>query len=278
MTWKTLLSERIGPVLRITTNRPHVLNAQSRVMLTELDAAFRAAEADDGVRVIILAGAGKHFSAGHDLGSAEELEDRRINPRGETYRAEYAELQQIHLENCLRWRNLSKPTIAQVQGYCIMGGLMIASVCDLIIAADDARFADRMVSWGGAHVQYFTLPWEVGPRKAKEYLFTTDFLTAHEAERLGLVNRVYPREALAAETLTLAARIAERDPFGLMMAKRSVNEMMDAQGFTRSVENGFKNYMLSLPHRKEVGTFGETVQSAGAKDRIEALEARRTSK
>ena len=146
-----------------------------------------------------------------------------------------------------------------MQGYCIMGGLMVASVCDLIVAADDARFADRMVSWGGAHVQYFTMPWDLGPRKAKEYLFTSDFITAVEAERLGLVNRVCKREDLAEETLGLAERIAQRDPFGLMMAKRSVNEAIDLQGFTRSAENAFKNYMLCVPHRKEVGTFGETV-------------------
>ena len=69
----------------------------------------------------------------------------------------------------MRWRDLPKPTIAQVQGYCIMGGMMIASACDLIVASDDALFADRAVKWGGAHVQYFSMPWDLGPRKAKEY-------------------------------------------------------------------------------------------------------------
>ncbi len=274
MTWKTLLSEQFGPVLRITANRPHVLNAQSRVLLNELDAALRQAVDDTTVRVIIIAGAGKHFSAGHDLGSAEELEDRRLHPRGTRHQDEYAELQQIHLENCLRWRNLPKPTIAQVQGYCIMGGLMVASVCDLIIASEDAQFADRMVGWGGAHVQYFTMPWDLGPRKAKEYLFTGRFISAAQAESLGLVNRVSKREDLESDTLALAQEIATRDPFGLAMAKRSVNEAMDLQGFTRSAENAFKNYMLSIPHRKELGTFGETVQNDAAKDRIARLAAR----
>jgi enoyl-CoA hydratase len=257
MAWKTLLTEQFGAVLRITANRPHVLNAQSRVLLNELDAALNEAVADASVRVIIIAGAGKHFSAGHDLGSPEELEDRRLNPRGTRHHEEYAELEQIHLKNCLHWRSLPKPTIAQVQGYCIMGGLMVASVCDLIVASDDALFADRMVGWGGAHVQYFSMPWDLGPRKAKEYLFTSEFITAADAARLGLVNRVCAREELEQETLALATKIAQKDPFGLAMAKRSVNEMMDLQGFTHAAENSFKNYMLCVQHRKEIGTFGE---------------------
>ncbi len=136
---------------------------------------------------------------------------------------------------------------------------MVASACDLIVASDDAKFADRMVGWGGAHVQYFSMPWDLGPRKAKEYLFTSEFIGAAEAEKLGLVNRVCPREALEQETLALAEQIAQKDPFGLAMAKRSVNEMMDLQGFTRSAENAFKNYMLCVPHRRELGTFGEAV-------------------
>ena len=103
----------------------------------------------------------------------------------------------------------SKPTIAQVQGYCIMGGLILATACDLIVAADDAKFCDRM-RWHGAHVQYASLPWEIGFRKAKEYLFTGDWIAAADALRLGLVNRVVPRAQLAEETMALAARIACR--------------------------------------------------------------------
>src|SRR5215510_1761462 len=178
MDFRTIRYEQLGAVVRITANRPEVLNAQSRVMILELDEAFRAASQDDTTRVIILAGAGKHFSAGHDLGSAEELEDQKKRPWGPGFAQEYKRLSQLFFENTLRWRDLPKPTIAQVQGYCIMGGLMSASACDLIVASDDALFADRAVGWGGGHVQYFSMPWDLGPRKAKELLFTCEFLTA----------------------------------------------------------------------------------------------------
>src|SRR5262250_2258199 len=236
MDFRTLTYEKLGTVLRITANRPEVLNAQSRVMIVELDAAFRAAVEDAEIRVIIVAGAGQHFSAGHDLGSREELEDQKTHPIGPGIAENLQRLSELYLETCLRWRDVPKPTIAQVQGYCIMGGLMLASCCDLIIAADDAQFADRMVRWGGAHVQYFSMPWDLGPRKAKEYLFTSEFLGAAAAQQAGLVNRVVKREALEGETLALARKIAENDPYALMMAKRSVNEMLDAQGQRQALE------------------------------------------
>ena len=268
MSWKTLLWERFGAVLRITTNRPHVLNAQSRVMIEELDEAFRRAAEDPEIRAIVVAGAGKHFSAGHDLGSAEERADQDVRPRGERFPEEYAHLSRLYLEATMRWRDVPKPTIAQVQGYCIMGGLMLATACDLIIASEDAQFADRSVGWGGAHVQYFTLPWEVGPRKAKELLFTGEFLLAAEAERRGLVNRVVARERLEAETMELAQRIAEQDPFGVAMAKRSVNDTLDIQGQRQAIDVSFKNYMLTIPNRKERGTFGAASRDKDTRERF----------
>src|SRR5262245_43828607 len=196
MEYRAMRYETLGAVARVTADRPHVLNAQSRVMILELDRALATAAADDAVRVVIVAGAGAHFSAGHDLGSPEELADQAANPVDPGLPAQLRRLSDLYVETCLRWRDLPKPTIAQVQGYCIMGGLMLASCCDLIVAADDAKFADRAVRWGGPHVQYFSMPWDLGARKAKEYLFTGDYLDAEEARRLGLVNRVVPRADL----------------------------------------------------------------------------------
>src|SRR5215472_14598989 len=227
--YSTLLTERAGAVVKITTNRPDVLNAQSRILLEELDDAFEQAVADESVRVIILAGAGKHFSAGHDLGSPQEMADQQKTPLEPGFKGEYRRIFERFFENTMRWRDLPKPTIAQVQGYCIMGGMMIASACDLIVASDDALFADRAVKWGGAHVQYFAMPWDLGPRKAKEYLFTGDYIDAATARDLGLVNRVVPRGALDEATLELAQRIALQDPYALKLAKASVNETMDIQ-------------------------------------------------
>jgi enoyl-CoA hydratase len=272
MDFRTILYEKFGAVLRITTNRPEALNAQSRVMILELDRAFRMAVEDGDTRVVIVAGAGAHFSAGHDLGSPEELEDQKAHPVGPGMPENLKRLSELYLETTLRWREVPKPTIAQVQGYCIMGGLMLASCCDLIVAAEDARFADRSVRWGGPHVQYFGMPWDLGPRKTKEYLFTGDYLDAHEALSLGLVNRVVPREALAAATLELAQRIALQDPFALKMAKASVNGTMDIQGHRQAIEAAFKNYMMTIPHRQALGTYGAAARARSVKERIQARD------
>jgi len=270
-TYSTLLQAQTGAVRTITTNRPEVLNAQSRILLEELDDAFLRAVDDDGVRVIILAGAGKHFSAGHDLGSPQEMEDQKKTPLEPGFKGEYRRIWERFFENTMRWRDLPKPTIAQVQGYCIMGGMMIASACDLIIASEDAQFADRAVGWGGGHVQYFSMPWDLGPRKAKEYLFTGEFIGAAEAEKLGLVNRVVPREKLETETMALAQKIATKDSFALKLAKASVNETLNAQGWRQAMEGAFKNYMLTIPHRMEMGTYGPAAREKNPKDRFGVL-------
>ncbi|MFO1190501.1 MAG: enoyl-CoA hydratase [Alphaproteobacteria bacterium] len=270
MAWKTLLSEQFGAILRITANRPNVLNAQSWVLIHELDDALKAAAEDDTVRVIIIAGAGKHFSAGHDLGSDEELEFQKTR-QGRRYVDEYDYLTKLYFETCMRWRDVPKPTIAQVQGYCIMGGMMLASACDIIIAAEDALFADRAVRWGGPHVQYASLPWDVGPRKAKEYLFTGQFFTAADALKTGMVNHVVKREDLEKETMALAEKIAANDLFALRMAKLSVNETMDAMGQRSALERSYKNYMLTIPHRQDLGTYGSSARATSAKDRFAVL-------
>lgn len=274
-TYTTLLQEQTGAVLKITANRPEALNAQSRILLVELDDAFKHAVDDDSVRVIILAGAGKHFSAGHDLGSPQEMEDQKKTPLEPGFKGEYRRIFERFYENTMRWRDLPKPTIAQVQGYCIMGGMMIASACDLIIASEDAQFADRAVKWGGAHVQYFSMPWDLGPRKAKEYLFTGDFMSAADAEKAGLVNRVVARARLEEETMALAQKIAERDPFALKFAKASVNETQDAQGFRAAMEGAFKNYMMTIPHRIEMGTYGPKAREKNPKDRFAVLNTKK---
>ena len=275
MSYQTLTLERFDKVLRITCNRPDVLNAQSRVLIHELDQAFREAGEDDSIRVVIIAGAGKHFSAGHDLGSADEMADQAKRPWGSEFKDEYKRLAQLYFDTAMRWRDVPKPTIAQVQGYCIMGGMMLASACDIIIASEDAQFADRAVKWGGAHVQYFSMPWDIGPRKAKELLFTGVFFGAAEAERLGLVNRVVKRDALEAETMALAQKIAEQDLFALQMAKRSVNDTLDAQGQRAALDIAFKNYMITIPHRIERGTYGEAARAKNPKDRFSVLNEKK---
>jgi enoyl-CoA hydratase len=235
--YQQITYEKMGRVARVTTNRPRYRNAQSRVLLEEMDAAFAEAAADDEVRVIILAGAGEHFSAGHDLGTPEDLEDRQRRPYPEGLRGEHQRSWDLYVAHSLRWRDLPKPTIAQVQGFCIYGGFIIASAMDLIVAADDARFLP-------AHLQYFSSPWDLGVRKAKEILWLASFIEAEEALALGLVNRVVPRQELESATMELAERIARMDRFTARMVKFSVNQAQDAMGFRTSVQAAHSNYMV----------------------------------
>ncbi len=232
-----VLYEKLGRVARITTNRPRYRNAQSRVLLEELDAAFAEAAADNDIRVIILAGAGPHFSAGHDIGTPEELADQERRPYPEGVRGVYQKTWDLFVACSLRWHDLPKPTIAQVQGYCIFGGYLIAAAMDLVVAADDARFLP-------SHLQYCSAPWDLGVRKAKEILWQARFIEAEEALALGFVSRVVPRDQLESATLELAERIARLDPLVSRMIKFSANQAQDAMGYRTSVQAAHSNYMV----------------------------------
>ncbi len=230
--------EQSGTIARLILNRPDYLNAQSRLLVEELDQAFAAASEDDSVRVIVLLGAGKHFSAGHDLGTSEELEDRKQRPYAEGIRGQFRRSSHINIEPTLRWRNVPKPTIAAVQGYCIFAGWMVASACDVIFAADDALFLP-------SNFQYFSVPWDIHPRKAKAILFESRFVDAAEAEALGLVDRVLPPDRLEEETMAYASRVAQNDPFQLRMMKLAVNQAQDEMGYTAHIQAAHGYYMLS---------------------------------
>jgi enoyl-CoA hydratase len=253
-------------VARIVLARPETRNAQDKTMLYALNAAFDRAAHDDAVKVIVLAADGPHFSSGHDLRDATAIGD--FDPVGTWGGATLpgsegtmAIEQEIYLGFCWRWRNLPKPTIAQVQGKTIAGGLMLVWVCDLIIASEDATFSDPVVAFGVNGVEYFAHPWEVGPRKAKEMLFTGDPLTAQEAKQLGMINRVTPAEDLASDTLKLACQIAQRPSMGLKLAKQSVNQMQDAQGLWTSLQAAMSLQQLGHAHNQQV--HGIIVDPAG---------------
>ena len=185
-------------VARITLARPEARNAQDTTLLYELNDAFDRAAQDDDVSVIVLAADGPHFSSGHDLRERDGLttiQERRTVGTWCGFGCAGAEAQmsrekEIYLGFSERWRNIPKPTIAQVQGKVIAGGLMLVWPCDIIIAADDAEFIDNTVAMGVCGAEFFQHPWEVGIRQAKEMLFTSDALSAAEAHRLGMVNRV----------------------------------------------------------------------------------------
>lgn len=260
----------------ITLSRPQYRNAQSTQLLTELNTAFQAAEHDDSVHVIVLRGKGAHFSAGHDLGTPEEMETRARKPFGTGTIGQITRSWYLYVESALRWRDIKKPTIAAVQGYCISGGYLIASCMDLIIAADDAMFLP-------SHLQLNSAPYDLGIRKAKQILFENRFIHAAEAMALGLVTEVVPPDRLQAATLAQAERIAENDLLTLRMLKQSINGAQDAMGFRNHVHAAHSSYMVQemagaiiAPDAPQIGEMGASkrlgmVAAALAKERKPAL-------
>lgn len=227
-----------GAVAWVVMNRPAYNNAQNSQMTYALDDAFRRAVDDDAVRVIVLAGEGKHFSAGHDIGTpgrdVERSFDRRLLLPDHVGRSGaeflYTREHEVYLGMCRRWRDCPKPTIAMVQGACVAGGLMLAWVCDLIVASQDAFFQDPVVRMGIPGVEYFAHAFELPPRVAKEFLLLGERMSAARAESFGMVNRVVAREALRDEVDGLAAKLAERPPLGTWLIKQAVNHVEDLRG------------------------------------------------
>jgi enoyl-CoA hydratase len=230
-------------VFRLVMTRADRANAQTNRMLYEMDSALQSLSRDDQCRVIILAGEGRHFSAGHDLAEFDgQLSD--VEPVGfwGSFDAPAMEGYMAFEEEAYfglpwRWRNIPKPLIAEVQGKVIAAGLVLVWVCDLVVASENTVFIDPVVSAGFNGVEYFAHPWEFGVRKTKEMLFTGQGVTAAAAERAGMVNRVVSPERLSAEVLELAQRIAEQPVMGVRLAKMAVNQTQDQQGYYNSLRS-----------------------------------------
>jgi enoyl-CoA hydratase/carnithine racemase len=259
-----ILYEVTDKVAVITLNRPQVANAQTMELLDDLDAAWTRAVADDDVRVIVLRGNGKHFSSGHDLKSGAAM------PEKLTLEWLYKLEARKYLEYSLRWRNAPKPSIAAVQGKCIAGGLLLCWPCDLIIAAENAEFSDPVVFMGIGGVEYHGHTWELGPRKAKEILFTGRAVTAREAEQTGMVNRVVPLDRLAEETMELARHISRMDPFALRQAKRAVNQTLDIQGFYAAIQSVFDIHQTGHGNALSVSGYPIITRLAEMKEHIKS--------
>jgi enoyl-CoA hydratase len=231
----------------ITLNRPEQRNAQNFALLDALDAAWTRAAEDEKVRVILLRANGPHFSAGHDMNMANYTQAE--NDAGDIEKSGL-----IGLYNCeghyymgysRKWRDVPKPSIAAVQGACIAAGLMLAWPCDLIIAADNAKFSDPVIRLGIGGVEYHAHTWEMGARKAKEMLFTARSFNAEEARQIGMVNKVVPLDQLQDEALKMAHDISQHHPFALAMAKRAVNQTLDIQGQHNSIQAAFDMHQLA---------------------------------
>lgn len=260
-------------VARIVLARPEKRNAQNKRMLYELNHAFDRAGHDNAIKVVILGADGPDFSAGHDLRDVEPMaEFTPVTPWG-GYDLPAAEgwiamEQELFLGLCWRWRDFPKPTIAQVQGRVILGGLMLVWPCDLIVASRDARFSDPAALVGGPGGEFFVHAFELGPRLAKRMLFTADDVTAEQAHHIGMVTDLVERDDLEDYTLALASRIAQKPSFGLKLIKQAVNQSVDVQGIRSAVQAAFTLHQLSHAQDRELrgdvvgGRMLETVKRA----------------
>lgn len=268
-----------GAVAWIRMNRPQFNNAQNSQMTYALDDAFRRAVDDDAVKVIVLAGNGKHFSAGHDIGTPgrdlhRSFERRHLwpdhvnKPGAELL---YTREQEVYLGMCRRWRESPKPTVACVQGACIAGGLMLAWVCDLIVASNDAFFQDPVVRMGIPGVEYFAHGFELPPRVAKEFLLLGERMPAERAYGFGMVNKVVPRETLEAEVRQVAECLAEMPRLGLSLTKQAINHVEDLRGKRTAMDAVF--HMHHFAHAQNdlvsgdslAGLTGKSMASANKK-------------
>lgn len=239
MSYNTIIYEKHRNVGYIWLNRPDAANAQNEEMLHELDHALQEADQDSDVRVVVLGGKGRHFSAGHDLKQAEIRAAFNVEQR-------WAFEEKVYFDYCMRILDFPKPTIAQVQGACVAAGFMVANMCDLIIAADDAFFSDPVVqNLAAAGVEVLIHPWVLGMRHAKYLLFTGERISAQEALALGMVNKVVPREMLAEETRKVAEKIAQAPPFAMKLIKKSLNQTLDIQGLRNALTSHFAVHQLT---------------------------------
>ncbi|PQZ94593.1 enoyl-CoA hydratase [Arthrobacter sp. MYb227] len=266
-----------GSTAIVRLNRPDYRNAQNSKMTYALDAAFTRAVNDDAVKVIVLAGNGKHFSAGHDIGTPERDADQSFERKAvmwwdhvgtEGVDSRFARESEVYLGMCRRWREIPKPMIAMIHGACIAGGLMLAWSCDFIIASEDAFFSDPVVRMGIPGVEYFAHPWVMNPRAAKEFLFTGDRFSAQRAHDLGMVNHVVPVAELEKTVLEMAERIGAMPRLGLALTKKAVNQVEDLQGMRAGMDSVFGLHHAAHAHNAEVGK--DSLAGMGAKSMREA--------
>jgi enoyl-CoA hydratase len=269
----TVLYRVDAAVATVTLNRPQVRNAQNSALIDDLDRAFDLADADDEVRVVIMAAAGPHFSSGHDLkglidpAAADHWRTSRATAEGKLRHE-----QVMYYDRCLRIRNFRKPTIAAVQGACIAGGLMLACMCDLIVAAEDAYFSNPVLRMSGAGVELLVEPYEMGFRKAKEFMLTAGTLGAAEAHRLGLVNRVVPGDELDPATRALAAEIVKVPPITAQMVKRSINDAQDLAGQRDAWRNHFMIHQFTSNTETALGLLAERQRLGSTKALFDARD------
>ena len=278
-----VLYEVIDGVAWVTMNRPDFNNAQNGQMTYALDDAFMRATNDDAVKCIVLAGNGKHFSAGHDIGTPgrdlyTQFENRLMVPPHVTRPGAellYTREQEQYLGMCRRWRDIAKPTIAMVQGACIAGGLMLAWVCDLIVATDDAFFQDPVNRMGIPGVEYFAHAFELPPRVAKEFLLLGERMSAQRAEQFGMVNKIVSRAELRDTVAAMAAKLAAQPRLGNWLTKQAINHVEELRGKRTAMDAVF--HMHHFAHAQNDLVMGNSLggldgKSMAAQNKQQAKE------
>lgn len=261
-----VLYETQGPIARITLNRPDKLNALNTEAVLELDRRVAEAAADDTVKVVLIAGNGRAFSAGYDIN--DEIEDGTNTP------LEWQPVLRRDVGVTLRIWSCPKPTIAVVQGYCLAGGCEIAMACDLIVAADDARFGEPEIQYGSGPVTLL-MPFVLGQKKTNELLFTGDKIDAQAALAAGLVNKVVPLDELAGAAEELALRIAPTPLAVLRLTKQALNRAYEAKGLRTAVEaNVDISAILNGANTPEQQEFDKIAASEGLKAALAWRDAR----
>ena len=266
-----VLYETDNQIAWITLNRPDFNNAQNGQMTYALDDAFQKATKDDAVRCIVLAGNGKHFSAGHDIGTPgrdvlKHFDNRlMVPPHVNKPAAEllYTREQEQYLGMCRRWRDIPKPTIAMVQGACVAGGLMLAWVCDLIVASEDAFFQDPVNRMGIPGVEYFAHAFELPPRVAMEFLLLGERMSAGRAEQFGMVNRIVARDQLRQETAKMAAKLVAQPRLGNWLTKQAVHHVEELRGKRAAMDAQY--HMHHFAHAQNDLVAGNSIAGLDAK-------------
>ncbi|WP_157020223.1 enoyl-CoA hydratase [Mesorhizobium xinjiangense] len=257
-----VLTEIRDGVAWLTMNRPRYNNAQNSQMTYALDTAIRAANDDPEIKVMVLRGAGKHFSAGHDIGTPGRDIGSSFARVGNWYdhaglpgaEMQFVREVEVYLGMCRRWREGPKPMIAMVHGACIAGGLMLAWICDLIVASEDARFADPVLRMGFPGVEYFAHAFELPPRVAREMVLLAEPISAERAYNLGMVNRLVARDHLEEETAIIAKRIASMPRFGLALTRHVFNATEDIQGKRAAMDMAYGYHHTAHAHNSLTGT------------------------
>jgi len=267
MTWRTIETDREGSVLTIVLNRPDRLNALSGELLGELNRAMDEAEADEGVRAIVLTGAGRAFSSGLDL-----KDEAQLAMKGP---ADWQPALTAAFETIMRFWRSPKPTISAVHGYALAGGCELALACDITIAAQGTLFGEPELRFG-AGIVALLLPWLTGPKQAKEILFTgNDRVTAERALAIGLINDVVPRGEHVAAAHAMAKDIATVDPAALRMTKQAVNRTYSVMGMDTALASALDANIiiesLETPARRQ---FMEIARRDGLKAAIAWRDAR----